>query len=402
MQIRQTQKHEESSFNGSPVNWAFFFGSVFFVLVNLFASIAIFPGYSLAIGSTPFQAGLQNTVFGMAAITLRFFLGPVMDRQGPKPLMLLGIFSFATAPLLLVFSSSYSMLLLARVYQSLGLAVCLPGIFTLTAEMAPRGRIGTFLGASRIFINLGLLAGPGGALLIIEQLGYNHWFIVSAVTNAAALGLLAAVNVPAVSLRTEKIAGSWSQIQKALSEKQVYPIIASIALFSFTYSGVVSFAAVHIETAAPGVEAALFFFFFGLSGIASCLGAGVISDRLGRRKTAWPLLVTVGIGAIAFYFIPFAAFLVVLCGLIFGIGIQGSSLVFGAWLIDISTPDVRATRISLQENTVDIMFAVGALVFGAAAGYPGLGFAFLTAGLITVAAVIPLYKAAAALTKNRG
>jgi len=149
------------------------------------------------------------------------------------------------------------------------------------------------------------------------------------------------------------------------------------------------------------VEAALFFFFFGLSGIASCLGAGMLSDRLGRRKTAWPLLATVGIGAIAFYFIPFSAFLVILCGLIFGIGIQGSSLVFGAWLIDISAPEVRATRISLQENTVDIMFAVGALVFGAAAAHPGLGFAFLTAGLVTVAAVIPLLKTAAVITKNR-
>jgi len=44
-------------------NWAYFYGSVFFFMANLFAVIATFPAYSLAIGSTPFQSGLQNTVF---------------------------------------------------------------------------------------------------------------------------------------------------------------------------------------------------------------------------------------------------------------------------------------------------------------------------------------------------
>ena len=388
-------------FQAGRGNWALFYGSVFFFMANLFAAIAIFPAYSLAIGSTPFQAGLQNTAFGIAAVLLRLFLGPVMDRQGPKTLMLLGIFSFATTPLLLLISPSFNMLLAARIYQALGLAVVLPGISTLVAEMAPPGRIGTYLGSTRIFINLGLLAGPSSALFIIVESGYNQWFIFSAFTGMLSLALLAVVKTPAVPVRAEKPVSSLNQIKKALSEKLIYPIIAGIAIFSFTYSGVVSFTAIYIETAAPGYEAAYFFIILGLTGIIVSLAVGALSDHFGRRRVAWPMLTVLGTGSALFYFLPSWPALVFICAVILGIGIQGCSLVFAAWLIDISKPGLRATTISIQENTIDIFFAVGALSFGLAAQGPGLGIAFLVTGIFTMALALPLSRKSADLRRKQ-
>lgn len=386
-------------YEANALDWALFFGAVFFFLANLFASIAIFPGYSLFIGSSPFLAGLQNTAFGIFAVLLRFFFGPVMDRRGPKPLMLLGAFTFATAPLLLLIDQSYGMLLAARIYQSLGLAVFLPGVSTMAAAMAPPGRIGTYLGATRIFINLGLLMGPAGALLVIDRFGYSQWFALSAAISAISMALLAKVKVPTVA-GTEKIAGSRAQILRALSDRRVYPVIGGIALYSFTYSAVVSFAAVHIGEIGAG--ASVFFILLGAAGIVASLAAGALSDRLGRHRLAWPLLSTLGIGTAAFYFLPQAPFLVIACALLVGLAIQGSSLVFAAWLIDISKPELRATTISIQENTIDIMFAVGAMVFGLAAQGPGLGSAFLATGIITLALVFPLGKKSAANMRGDG
>ncbi len=391
----------KSGFSSGWGNWALFYGSAFFFMANLFAAIAIYPAYSLAIGSSPFQAGLQNTMFGVTAVLIRFYLGPVMDRYGSKPLMLLGAFTFATTPLFLLLSPSYSLLLTARIYQSLGLAVILPGMYTLTSVMAPPHRIGTYLGTLRIFFNLGLLSGPSAALLIIEKLGYNSWFMVSSISSFLALVLLAVVRTPAVQVRTEKKRSSWKQLLEALSVKQIYPIIGGIALFAFSYSAVISFAAVHIETTAPGSKAAYFFVVFGAAGIAACLGAGALSDYFGRQQIAWPMLITLGFGVALFYYLPLWPALIIICAIILGIGIQGSSLVFAAWLIDICKPNLRATTISLQENTIDIFFAVGALVFGLAAQWPGLGTAFLVTGILTVAAAIPLKRKSASVMKTQ-
>lgn len=390
MQIRQDHYQQTGPFISGPLNWGLFFGSVFFFVLNLFASVSIFPSYSLAIGSSPFQAGLQNTIFSLMAVVMRFFFGPVMDRKGPRPPMLLGIFTFATAPLLLLLSPTYPMLLAARVYQSIGLAVYLPGISTLAADMSPPEKIGTCLGASRIFINLGLLAGPAAALFVIGQFNYESWFVISAATCVLSFILLYAVKTPGLSHRSVQVAGSLGQIMKALAEKQIYPVLGGILLYSFTYSAVVSFAAVYIEEIFPNSQAPYFFIALGVAGIAGCLGAGALSDLLSRQKLAWPLLIFLGAGALAFSFIYLSPALVIICALILGLGIQGSSLVFAAWLIDLSKPELRATTMSLQENSIDIMFALAALVFGLAAQGPGLGSAFAAAGIITMAAVLPL------------
>ncbi len=395
MQIKDYQSQQSEQFNSRPVNWVLFFGSVFFFVSNLFASIAIFPSYSLSIGSSPFLAGLQNTIFSVIAVLLRFFLGPVMDRKGPKPLMLLGVFTFATTPLLLMLSPTYTMLLTARIYQSLGLAVYLPGISTLTAQMAPASKIGTYLGTSRIFINLGLLAGPSMALFIIEGFNYSSWFIFSALSCVLSLVLLYAVKTPQVSYRVEQIISSMGQIKKALTEKQIYPVIGGIALYSFTYSAIVSFAAVHIEAVSSGAKAPYFFILLGSAGVAGCLGAGALSDRFSRQKVAWPLLLTVSAGAIAFSFLSLSPALIIICGVILGLSIQGSSLVFAAWLIDLSKPELRATTMSLQENTIDIVFATSALIFGLAAQGPGLGSAFLVTGILTIVTILPLARKSA-------
>ena len=371
-------------------SWSLLFTAVFFFMVNLFASIALFPAYSLYIGSTPFQAGLQSTAFAVAAVLLRIIFGPMIDRYGPKPLMLLGAFTFATAPLLLIASQSYSVLLAARVYQAMGLAVVLPGISALTAEMAPEGRIGTYLGSVRIFMNLAVLAGPAGAFFIIESFGYRQWFFASILIGSISMILLLGVSSSGKKQNYHLTGGSLKQFVRALENVRVYPLIGAIALFSFTYGAILSFAAVHIEKTAPSAEAPLFFVFLGFSGIVASLAAGALSDRFGRRTVAWPLLALLGVGSALFYLIPQWNILILVCAVLFGVGIQGSSLVFAAWLIDTASTDLRATTISLQENTIDICFALSALSFGLAAQGPGLGFAFLLAGTITVLLVFPL------------
>ncbi len=400
MQIDHNKQEQIIATAGSWLNWVLFYGFVFFFMGNLFAAIAVYPAYSLSIGSTPFQAGLQNTVFALSAVLMRFFLGPVMDQKGPRVLMLWGIFSFITAPLLLLVNDSFTVLLIARIYQSLGLAVVLPGISTLVAEMAPSGKIGTYLGTTRIFINLAILSGPSTALIYIEFYGFNSWFVFSALTSLLSLLLLVFVKNPFTKTRAIKATGSWTQVKEAMAERQVYPIIGGIALFSFTYSAVLSFAAVHIEAVAPAAEAAYFFVVLGIAGIIACLAAGLMADRYGYQKIAWAFLTVLGVGTIMLAFVQVWPLLIIICGIVIGVGLQGSSLVFAAWLINISRPGLRATTISIQENTIDIIFATSALAFGLAAQGPGLTNAFLLTGLITIAAIVPLGRKSAALGKK--
>ena len=388
---------EESSWK----NWAYFYGSVFFFMANLFAAIATFPAYSLSIGSTPFQSGLQNTIFALAAVLFRMILGPIMDQKGSKPLMLFGAFTFATTPLIVMLGSTYWLLLIARIYQSLGLAVFLPGISTMVAEMAPIKRLGTYLGSLRIFFNLGLFAGPATAIFLIENSGYSSWFAVSAMMGAFSLFLLAAVKPGPRSVTLKAKISSLRNFSEALRVKALYPVIIGIALLSTIYSAVISFTALHIGENAGGATAAHFFMIFGAAGIVGSLSAGALSDRIERSSIAWALMAVLGTGTILFTFAPSIPLLVIICAIILGIGTQGSSLVFAAWLLDLAKPGLRATTVSIQENTIDIFFAFGALAFGLAAQGPGLGSAFLAVGIVILVAIIPLSSSSKKLIKTR-
>ena len=70
--------------SGNKMNWVLLFVAAFFVYVNLFVSITIFPQYAVEIGCTPLQSGLQNTLFFVTAVILRFYCGPYADRRGRK------------------------------------------------------------------------------------------------------------------------------------------------------------------------------------------------------------------------------------------------------------------------------------------------------------------------------
>jgi MFS family permease len=359
-------------------------------MANLFAVIATFPAYSLMIGSTPFQSGLQNTVFGLSAVLFRLILGPVMDNKGAKPLMLIGAFTFTTTPLIVMLGSTYWLLLVARVYQALGLAVFLPGISTMVAEMAPVKRLGTYLGSLRIFFNLGLLAGPATAIFMINNYGFNSWFAVSSIIGALSLLLLAAVKPGERTVSVAAGIGSIKKFTAALSVKALLPLIAGIALLSTIYSAIISFTALHLEGTAAGATAAYFFIIFGAAGIVGAISAGALSDRVERSHIAWPMMITLGAGTILFAFAGHHPVLVIICAVILGIGTQGSSLVFAAWVLDLAKPGLRATTVSIQENTIDIFFALGALFFGLAAQGPGLASAFLAVGLTVVIVTVPL------------
>jgi len=313
-----------------------------------------------------------------------------MDQKGAKPLMLFGAFTFATTPLIVMLGSTYWLLIAARIYQALGLAVFLPGISTMVAELAPAKRLGTYLGSLRIFFNLGLLAGPATAIFLIDNSGFNSWFAVSAIFGTLSLLLLASVKPGERTVTASVKIGSMKNFAKALQVKVLYPLIVGIALLSTIYSAIISFTALHIEEPVAGATAAHFFMIFGAAGIIGALSAGALSDRIEHSRIAWPMMFSLGIGTILFVFIDFHPALVVICAIILGIGSQGSSLVFAAWLLKLAKPGLRATTVSIQENTIDIFFALGALFFGLAAQGPGLSSAFLAVGIAIIIAIIPL------------
>ena len=380
----------ERELTASNANWALLFGAAFFFYVNLFVSIAVFPQYALQIGATPFQSGLQSTLFFLTAVILRFYCGPYADRRGRKAPLLLGAFVFATTPLLPIISGSITMLILARVYQAVGLATFLQSGSSLVADMAPPDKRGRYLGAYRLLVVLSVLAGPPAALSLIESAGFRIGFMGSAAVGLAAFLMLIFIKTP--PLPPGEILSSAGTVSLVLRNRRIRPLLAGIALASVSYSALLAYAALHISGSGTSFNPGSYFLYFGLAGIAANLGAGVFSDRFGRAAAAWPALMLLGAGNLLLAFIQFSPALVILSSVLAGVGLYAAMVVLIAWLIDTVEEQLRATVLSLQENTIDLSFAAGTLFFGLAAGRYGFQASFAAVGiLLIIPAALLLY-----------
>lgn len=360
-------------------NWIIFFTSAFLVFVNFFVSLTVLPQYVIEIGGTDFQSGLQNTLFFLTAVILRFYFGPFADRKGRKIPLLIGAFVFATAPGLFLVSPNVTVLLYARIYQAIGLATFLASGSSLVADLAPQGKTGAYLGFYRMVLTLSLLIGPSAAISVINRAGYGPWFLVSMGIGLLSFGLMLMVKAPDISCEQS---GTFTDTVILLKSRDVRSVLAYIALTSVSYGAVLTFAVIYVSQAMIIQNPGVFFVYFGLGGIIANVSIGYLSDLFGRQRLAWPMLMLLGVGTMALFFTSFHAVFMVASSLLTGIGVNGSLLVLIAWLVDVVDKNMRATALSLQESTIDIAVALGALFVGLTSSWFGLAPSFVLVGLI--------------------
>jgi MFS family permease len=353
------------------------------VFVNFFVSLTIMPQYVLEIGGTIFQSGLQNTLFFLAAVLLRFYFGPLADRKSRKVPLLIGAFVFATAPALFLVSTSVNALMLARLYQAIGLATFLASGSSLVADLAPPGKTGTYLGVYRMLMTLSLLVGPALALSVIEGSGYDQWFALSILIGAVSFALMMLVKAPVITPVAS--AGSLNTSLGLLKNREIRSVFILSGITAFCYGAILTYAVSYVSLQATAANPGIFFVYFGLGGIVANLSSGYLSDLFGRKNVVLPLMMLLGIGNFVMYYISHNPSLLVAGSVMTGIGVAGSLLVLIAWLIDVTDLRNRATVLSLQESTFDLASALGPFVVGVASSSLGLAPSFLLVGVIVFA-----------------
>ena len=148
----------------------------FVVLVDGYDLAAIgyvAPALHQAWGLTPaqlapaFGAGL----FGLLIGSLLF--GPLADRRGRKPVLMLSMAVFAVGTLACAFSTSIEMLIALRFVTGLGLGGAAPTCITLAAEVSPARRRVLLVTLSASGFTLGLALGGELAAQIIPAFGWR-------------------------------------------------------------------------------------------------------------------------------------------------------------------------------------------------------------------------------------
>ncbi|MFE7134214.1 MDR family MFS transporter [Streptomyces sp. NPDC057638] len=144
-----------------------------------------------------------------------------------------------------------------------------------------------------------------------------------------------------------------------------------------------------VERGYSAAYAGLVVSLYGLGGVMSSLGAGVLADRLGRRPT---LLIAQGSTAVSVALLGFAQHPAVIAAVacVVGAATNGSRPAVQAMMADIVRPQDRVRAFSLNYWAINLGFAISTAAAGFIAEYSYLAL-FLIEGAMTLACALLVF-----------
>ncbi len=325
---------------------------------------ALYPVFRDQYALSFFQTGLITLVFQVTASLLQPLIGLVTDRR-PAPWALPFAMGFTLFGLvLLAFSGSYPMLLVAVAFVGVGSAVFHPEA-SRAARAASGGRHGFAQSLFQVGGNFGQSLGPLMAAFIVVPDGQIS---VLAFTALAFIAILLLIRVARWQIAHGFVArkGAASHAADGLPRRVVWRSIAILVvlLFSKTFylASLQSYYTFYlIETFGVSVQTSQVLLFVFLGAVAAgTFAGGPIGDRIGRKYVIWASILGV---------LPFTLLLPHL-GLV---GTVIDSIAIGLILSSaFSAMVVFATELSPGN-----VGAIAGLFFGLSFGLGGLGAAAL-------------------------
>ncbi|MFQ5792853.1 MAG: MFS transporter, partial [Acidobacteriota bacterium] len=251
----------------------------------------ILPEIALSFGVTVGLIGVTVSGYALAAAMAALVVGPLSDRTGRRRPFLLGAGSgFALASLSVYVSPSFAVFAVARGLAGAAAGIISALVVTSIADVVPYDRRGRAMGwvASAYFA--APILGVPVASWVAEQLGWRALYIAFAV--AAALLVLALRTLGTEAAGWQGQAEGQERPRPSYLRFLQHRSTAAAVLSAFFVSGGVTGFIIYLgaylrqQFGLSVTSVGLVFLLSGSASMLGALGAGSVSDRVGKRTVA--------------------------------------------------------------------------------------------------------------------
>ncbi len=361
----------------------FLFGTLFF-MINIAVSYSIVPVYLISQSATLAQVGISSTIYSLSAIVLRIFLGPLADKKGRKFSLLISAISFIISWVLIWLAPSFSLHILARIIQAIGLALYMSTGSSVISDVAEPKILGTCMGLYRGFLGLGFVVGPVIAFKLIE-ISFSAMFLGNIAFATISLILLSFIKETGVIrkeifIKKKNFFKNYLELLRNHNLLRYYLLVVTIT----SGFGILSTNSAIYLSGLEGVMSPSMFLFSlaSLGMIASFLGGSLV-DKFGIRKVIVPAVIMALTGFLSMALIGDIGNIAIIFVIIsIGFG-TNSAVICSITGIERGTrKDLMATSFSIQESAYDGGFAIGNFIFGFLVVNLGYSYSFLIIGLL--------------------
>lgn len=319
--------------------------------------------YVIDLGGNAMIAGLQGGAFILAAVLLRFITGPLADRLGSKPMLLLGGIAFLAPGAILPFCKSLSLVIALRIVQALGLASFHPNIPHYLTEEYSETESSRLIGYARFAGTGALIATPILLFPLIDSFGYKSFF--------AALSCMSLVALLCIFLMPEHHHTSKQSIAKKadrrISLEEIHRFLPYFVLpfiLALGYSIILMFGPLYLKQYAEESNGGLIVALASAGGLAGNLLVSGLREKRGLAQIKNTTILCLAFGLCLISMAPVRVSAAYIGALIGGFGYSGGTTMLIAELGTQAKKRLPGTFFSIQQSCLDLGLSAGGFLVG--------------------------------------
>lgn len=150
--------------------------SVGVAMIGLGIIWPLIPVYAVELGATGFLVGLIIASFNISRTIFNPLAGRLSDKFGRKKFIVTGLFAYALISILYVLPARAEALIFIRFLHGMTSVLVVPIAMALAADIAPKQKLGLYMGTLNMAVMLGLGIGPVLGGTIRDNFGMNTAF----------------------------------------------------------------------------------------------------------------------------------------------------------------------------------------------------------------------------------
>ncbi len=358
--------------------------SNFLFFTNLNAH-TLLPLYIQQLGGREGQIGTVMAMYSIAAILCQLAIGPLVDRFGRKPFLLLGATLVTGVSTTFLFSTTLGWhLYLLRFLQGVAFACFTTSNLTLLADLAPASRRAEAVGVFGVSGLATIALAPAAGEALLRAYGFRMLFAAALGLAIVALAVCAATKVPkpAAVLPVHRLgAGFW---------RGFAPVLLAGFQFGLANSVVFIFLPPYARFAGLPWVSPFYVVYTAMAVAVRFLGGGV-ADRLERRQVILPSLVGLSLG-VGLFSALHSTWLLVLIAFINGTAHGFLYPAVSALAFDRAPAGARGRVLAIFNMTLLAGATTGAMGFGWLAEALGYRRGFVALSLVLATGTVAFWR----------
>lgn len=337
------------------------------------------------LGGSALDAGLAMTYFQIGTILCRPFAGRLIDGLDKRIILLISSALFFVIMGLFNLTTSLQTIFVLRGLHGAIFALGTTVMAALAVVVLPASRKGEGINMFAVFSNIAMVLGPAVGLYALQAYGSSSLYMFLTIMTALAFVLSNVIQLPKeLAKPKQKTSKGWS-ISRFI-EKRSLPWALMGLFIGFTYSGVLVFIPIELNSMGAGVWGSVFFALFALMIIISRPLVGKVYARYGSRFVIYPGvgLFIIGLAILGVVSTPVG---IICTAPLLGLGYGAAQPAFQALAVQSAPIERAGVSTATYFLALDIAVGAGSVILALIANALGYQYLYQITSLIMIIAL---------------